>query len=294
MDFETLLARGSIQRGVPLGPLTTYRRGGLARWYYPVTSTEDMQITVPEEVPILILGRGSNLVVASAGFPGLVMHVQPMSAEIRVEGVELEAPGGCPLPALARGAAEASLGGLSFYVGIPGTVGGAVRMNAGCHGSETSDVLLAADTWDLRRGEGSTRGPQALGLTYRHSVLADEEVVLVARFAGVPSTPVVEEAAMREVSRWRRENQPGGTFNAGSVFKNPDGDAAGRIIDSLGLKGFRLGGAVVSERHANFIEADVDGTPEDVHRLMRTIQQVVEERAGIALVPEIRFVGFDE
>jgi UDP-N-acetylmuramate dehydrogenase len=294
MDFETLLARGLIQRDVALGPMTTYRRGGSARWYYPVANAEEMQITVPGEVPILIVGRGSNLVVASSGFPGLVMHLQPMAAEIRVEGQELAAPGGCPLPLVARGAAEASLGGLAFYVGIPGTVGGAVRMNAGCHGSETSDVLLAADTWDLRRGVGSTRGPLALGLTYRHSALADEEVVLAARFLGVPSSQAVEEAEMREVSRWRRENQPGGTFNAGSVFKNPPGDSAGRLIDSLGLKGFRLGGAVVSERHANFIEADADGTPEDVHRLMRAVQRVVEERAGVTLVPEIRFVGFDE
>ncbi len=294
MEFDALLGAGLVEADVSLEPFTTYRRGGNAKWYYPATTTEALQVVVPTEIPVLVLGRGSNLVVASDGFPGLVIHVLSTSAEVRTDGLDVEAPGGCPLPQLARRAAEDSIGGLSFFVGIPGSVGGAVRMNAGCHGSEMKDVLGSAAVWHLRRGSLVRRSPTDLDMAYRHSNLTDDEVVLSARLCGQPSTRETEEAAMREVSRWRRRHQPGGTLNAGSVFRNPEGDAAGRLIDSLGLKGLRRGGATVSQRHANFIEADPDATPEDVHDLMRAVQAIVAERSGIRLEPEIRFVGFDQ
>lgn len=127
---------------------------------------------------------------------------------------------------------------------------------------------------------------------YRRSNLQEHELVLAARFVGSRSSPRVEENEMRKIGHWRREHQPGGTLNAGSVFRNPPGEAAGRLIDEAGLKGLRRGGAVVSERHANFIEAADDATPEDIHDLMRQIREIVEERSGIRLEPEIRFVGF--
>lgn len=293
-SFEALLAAGEIQTEVPLGPFTTYRRGGPAKWYVAVERLADARVVVPEKIPVLVVGRGSNLVVSSHGFPGLVIHLQPIAGAVTVDGHRLVADGGCPLPQLARTASRASIGGLSFFVGVPGSVGGAVRMNAGCHGSETADVLVHADVWHLREGTETQRTPADLDLSYRHSNLTDEELVLGATFEGTASDHAAEESRMREISRWRREHQPGGTFNAGSVFKNPEGDAAGRIIDSLGLKGTSVGGARVSPRHANFIEADADAAPEDVYELMRTVRATVLEREGVNLVPEIRFVGFEE
>ncbi len=293
IEFADLVAAGRVRKDVPLAPFTTYRRGGVAAWYYPATTPESLEILVPPDVPVLVLGRGSNLVVASRGFPGLVIHLQHAPSEITIDDSHLEAPGGVPLPQVARRAADEAVGGLSFFVGIPGSVGGAVRMNAGCHGTETRDVLAHATTWNLRRGEKSRRGPDELGLAYRHSDLTDDDIVLSARFRGVPSTTEAEEAAMREVSRWRRHHQPGGTLNAGSVFRNPEGDAAGRIIDELGLKGLSRGGAHVSHRHANFIEAHPTATPEEIHDLMAEVRATVEARTGIRLEPEIRFVGFD-
>lgn len=290
--FEYLLDAGLIREHVPLAPFTTYKMGGPARWYYAAESSVDLELVVPSEIPVLVLGRGSNLVVASSGFPGLVIHASPTADEPLVDGVAIEAPAGLALPQLARRAAREGIGGLAFLVGIPGSVGGAVRMNAGCHGGETKDVLHWADTWDLRSGVRRRRTPSELGMRYRHTDLLDHEVVLGVRLVGTPSSPSVEEAAMREVSRWRRDHQPGGTFNAGSVFRNPTGDAAGRLIDEAGLKGMRRGGAVVSARHANFIEAESGTTPEDVHELMVAVQEMVEERTGIRLEPEIRFVGF--
>jgi UDP-N-acetylmuramate dehydrogenase len=290
--FDELLADGRLESDVPLGPLSTYRRGGPARWFLRAESTDDLRIVVPDEVAVLVLGRGSNMVVASRGFDGLVVHLLPTTEGLTIVDVDVDAPGGCPLPLLARRTASEGIGGFAWYVGIPGSVGGAVRMNAGCHGSDTSDVLVEATVWHLRTGAEGRRGPAELDLSYRHSNLTDDELVLAASFRGVPSTPADEEAAMREVTRWRRETQPGGTFNAGSVFKNPPGDAAGRIIDSLGLKGTSVGGARVSPRHANFIEAEDDATPEDVHARMALVRDEVARRGGVELTPEIRFVGF--
>jgi UDP-N-acetylmuramate dehydrogenase len=290
--FDDLVASGTIEGHVPLGPLTTYRRGGPARWYLRAATPEQLRIVVPEEIPVLVLGRGSNLVVASTGFDGLVVHLTATTEGLEVHDLEITAPGGCPLPVLARRAAAEEVGGFAWFVGIPGSVGGAVRMNAGCHGSDTADVLAQAAVWHLRRGTEDLRTPADLDLRYRHSNLTEDELVLSARFSGVASTTEEEEATMREVTRWRRETQPGGTFNAGSVFKNPPGDAAGRIIDSLGLKGTAIGGARVSPRHANFIEAADDAAPEDVYALMHHVRDEVERRTGIALQPEIRFVGF--
>lgn len=294
IDLQELVESGVAERNVPLGPFTTYRRGGPARWYLPVSKPEDARIIIPDDVPILVMGRGSNMVVSSSGFDGVVIHLQAGAMQIDVEATRLRADGACPLPQLARRAAREAIGGLSFFVGVPGSVGGAVRMNAGCHGAETKDVLVEAEVWHLRTGAHSRRTPSELGLAYRHSTLSDDELVLSAVFEGVRSDPEREEEAMRSVSRWRKEHQPGGTFNAGSVFKNPEGDAAGRIIDSLGLKGTSVGGARVSPRHANFIEADADAAPEDVYELMKLVREFVAEQTGIELVPEIRFVGFDE
>jgi UDP-N-acetylmuramate dehydrogenase len=164
-------------------------------------------------------------------------------------------------------------------------------MNAGCHGSETADCLITARVLPLRTGIGEDRSPAALELSYRHSNLADDEVVVSARFRTAPVAPAEAEARIRAITRWRKETQPGGTLNAGSVFKNPAGDAAGRIIDSLGLKGLRIGGVEVSSRHANFFVAGAGSTPEDVHALVVAVRDRVRAATGIDLEPELRFIG---
>lgn len=292
MRLDTLVADGVVETGVRLGALTTYKLGGPARWFAEVedAGTLERVLAAAEGVPLLVLGRGSNLVVADDGFDGLVVRLAGEYNRIEHLPEVTRAGGAVPLPVLARSAVAEGRLGLEFYVGIPGSVGGAIRQNAGCHGSETKDVLVAAEVM----GAGGVQrrlDAAALELSYRHSNVVDTDVVVSADFAFRPGPPVVGEEEMRAVVRWRKDHQPGGTLNAGSVFKNPAGDAAGRIIDALGLKGLRVGGASVSQRHANFFVADPDATASDVYRLVRLVQARVLESTGVLLEPEIRFAG---
>jgi UDP-N-acetylmuramate dehydrogenase len=195
------------------------------------------------------------------------------------------------LPKLARFAAASDRGGLEFFVGIPGSVGGAVRMNAGGHGSDTATWLVEATVINRRSLTTARLSPVELDLAYRHSNLGDDEVVLGARFRTIEQPRVEGEEIIREVTRWRKEHQPGGTLNAGSVFKNPKGDSAGRVIDSLGLKGYRRGAVAVSAVHANFFVADDGATAQDVWDLVHAIRHRVGEETGVWLEPELRFVG---
>ncbi len=279
----------------PLAPFTTYRIGGPARWLAEVGSIDDLErissFLKVEPIPVFVLGRGSNLVVSDAGVDGLVVMLGPPFSGVSFEGQSVMAGGATPLPVLAREAVKAGRGGLEWYVGIPGSVGGAVRMNAGGHGSETSAWLIDAQVFDLGSGTMRTETSESLDFSYRSSSLKPSDVVVTATFASAPVDPADASAAMREVSSWRREHQPGGTFNAGSVFTNPPGDSAGRLIESVGLKGFRIGTAQVSHKHANFIEADPDGRSQDVYELVREVQARIVEEVGITLVPEISFVG---
>ena len=194
---------------------------------------------------------------------------------------------------LARRAAAAGVGGLEFFVGIPGSVGGAVRMNAGGHGRETADVLVRARVVDLAGGaDEESRGRPALALGYRCSALGATEVVTGAELRVEPTPPAESEAMLDEIVRWRREHQPGGA-NAGSVFANPPGDSAGRLIDAAGLKGLRVGGAVVSPKHANFFQAEPGATADDVFRLVTEVRRRVHDASGVLLEPELRMVGFE-
>ena len=199
-----------------------------------------------------------------------------------------------PLPVLARRTAAAGRSGLEFFVGIPGSVGGAVRMNAGGHGRETAEVLVRARTVDLAgAGHEVVHERSDLDFGYRHSALGAAEIVTSADFAVVAAPAEACERTIAEVVRWRREHQPGGA-NAGSVFRNPPGDSAGRIIDAAGLKGFRVGGAVVSPKHANFFQAEPGATADDLYRLMQEVRRRVGETSGITLEPELRLVGFGD
>ncbi|MFO7549428.1 MAG: UDP-N-acetylmuramate dehydrogenase [Acidimicrobiia bacterium] len=294
-EWQRLAAEGIVSEGIALDRLTTYRMGGPARWYAEPSDHADLcriaaALSV-EPVPVLVLGRGSNVVVSDAGFPGLVLHLGAGFAGLRMTDDAVEGGGGLPLARLARGAAREGRLGLEFLVGIPGSVGGAVRQNAGCLGSEVSDWLVDAEIFDLSTGVADRRTPVALELGYRHSAVGPSEIVVSARFRFRPGPVDEGEARLLEVTRWRRTHQPGGTLNAGSVFKNPPGDAAGRIIDQLGLKGFALGRVAVSTKHANFFVAEHGATAAEVHRLVAAVHRQVLERTGIDLEPEVQFVG---
>jgi len=289
-----MCARPLVQRNLALAPLTTYKLGGPAAWFAEVADAGELEVarsSVPEGTQTMVLGRGSNIVFSDAGFDGLVIKLGGEFLEVDVADATVSAGGGVALPRLARLAAAAGRGGLEFYVGIPGSVGGAVCMNAGGHGADTAAVLL--DARILRHGANRAHieQPAGLDLRYRSSNLGDGDIVISARFATTPVAPDVAEGRLRAITRWRKEHQPGGTLNAGSVFKNPPGDAAGRIIDDLGLKGYRRGAVSISTLHANFFAADPGATAEDVWQLVHDVRRRVGEATGVWLEPEIRFVG---
>jgi len=292
--LERLRAAGRLSEDVELGPLTTYRFGGPARYVVTIDSEQDLrdalEVAQRSGLPVFPLGRGSNVLVADAGFAGVVMRAGSGLSH-RTIGEELVAGAAVPLPLLARESARAGRGGLEFYSAIPGSVGGAVRMNAGCHGTETRDVLVSARVFDGIRSTILDCTPDDLELAYRHSNLNDLSFVIEARFSTFNRSADEAEQAIKEVTRWRRDHHPGGTLNAGSAFKNPAGDSAGRIIDSLGLKGLRSGAAKVSHRHANFFVADEGATAQDVYLLFIEVQRRVRDATGIELEPEIRFLG---
>lgn len=283
----------------PTAALTTYRLGGPAAVLVRASGEAALHdiaaaLHAHDDVPVLVIGRGSNLLVADRGFPGVVVVLEGEFERVERDDGEIVAGAAVALPRLARQAAAAGFTGLEFYVGIPGTVGGAVRMNAGGHGRETRDVLSEARVLDLRGdGDARTYGLARLDLGYRRSSLRSTEIVLDARFGVRPDDPAACRARIDDIVEWRRANQPGGS-NAGSVFRNPAGDSAGRLIDACGLKGFRVGGAVVSPKHANFFQAGDGATADDVHALVHEVRDRVERATGIRLEPELQMIGFDE
>jgi UDP-N-acetylmuramate dehydrogenase len=285
------------RRQVPVGSLTTYRVGGRAALFMRAESVEDLELAgravAASEVPAVVLGRGSNMLVADGGYEGLVVELGSFAGQIEVAGSTVVAGGAVLLPVLARRSAAAGLTGLEWMVGIPGSVGGAVRMNAGGHGSDMAAVLAGVHIVDLASGEDCEVAPTALALRFRGSGLADHQVVVAARFELAMGDRARSEAEITEIVRWRREHQPGGQ-NCGSVFVNPIPFelSAGEVIDDLGLRGFRIGTAAVSTKHANFIQADEGGSAADVHAVMDAVRAKVLVGRGIALHSEVRLVGF--
>jgi UDP-N-acetylmuramate dehydrogenase len=284
-------------RSVPLGGLTTYRVGGTAALAVAPAGEDDLRRVADavqaSGVAVLVVGRGSNLLVADAGFPGLAVIVREAFDAVAIEGTLVRAGGGTSLPVLARRTAAASLAGLEWAAGIPGSVGGGVRMNAGGHGSDTSAVLERARVVGLASGQAGWRAAADLHLGYRSSDLTTADVVVAAELRCRPGDRTVSDALIDDIVRWRRVNQPGGQ-NAGSVFTNPDGDSAGRLIDQVGMKGFRIGTASVSTKHANFIQADEHGSADDVLAVLHAVREAVRERTGIDLRTEVRLIGFPD
>jgi UDP-N-acetylmuramate dehydrogenase len=240
---------------------------------------------------VLVVGRGSNLLVADAGFPGIAVALGEPYAAITLDGTTVRAGGATALPVLARRTAAAGLRGLEWAVGVPGSVGGAVRMNAGGHGSDVAASLVEVRVVDLASGHDGVVAAADLHLGYRRSALTPTSVVVEAAFALRPGDAEAAGAEVAEIVRWRREHQPGGQ-NAGSVFTNPEGDSAGRLVEVAGCRGLRLGTAQVSPKHANFIQADAGGSADDVAALVGEVRRRVRAATGVELRPELRLVGF--
>jgi UDP-N-acetylmuramate dehydrogenase len=283
------------RRDVPLGPLTTYRVGGSAAVFVEASSDDDLDrvaaAVAASGLPVLVVGRGSNLLVADNGFPGIAVVLGEPYATITIEGATVRAGGATALPVLARRTAAAGLRGLEWAVGVPGSVGGGVRMNAGGHGSDVAASVVEVRVVDLASGHHGVVAAADLDLGYRRSALTASSVVVEASFALRPGDAAAASEEVAEIVRWRREHQPGGQ-NAGSVFTNPEGDAAGRLVDVAGCRGLRLRTAEVSPKHANFIQADPGGSADDVAALIAEVRRRVEAATGVSLRPELRMVGF--
>ncbi|MDH3753562.1 MAG: UDP-N-acetylmuramate dehydrogenase [Acidimicrobiia bacterium] len=281
--------------GLDIGALTTYRVGGPAAVGVTVSDIDDLialaAITADVGVSTLVIGRGSNLLVADGGFDGVAIMLGESFDDHEIDGVRVRAGGARRLPVLARATVRAGLTGFEWAVGVPGSIGGAVRMNAGGHGADMAASLVTAHLVDLGSGRDRIVDAADLDLGYRHSNVSPSHVVVAAELALSIGDRAVSERELTEIVRWRRENQPGGQ-NAGSVFTNPSGDSAGRLIDEAGCKGLRIGSASVSTKHANFIQADPGGSAADVVAVMDEVRRRVEASAGIELVVETRMVGF--
>ena len=296
LERAAALLGARARRDVPLGPLTTYRVGGAADLFVTAGSVEDLLATaavVAETgVPTLVVGKGSNMLVADAGFGGVAVVLGEALAAVEVDGTRVRAGAAASLPVVARQTVTAGLTGFEWAVGVPGSVGGAVRMNAGGHGSDMAASLVEARVVDLATGEDRQVPAAGLALAYRQSSIGPSHVVVEATLDLAVGDSAAGQQTLSEIVAWRRANQPGGQ-NAGSVFTNPPGESAGRLIDEAGCKGLRVGSASVSTKHANFFQADADGSADDIVALMGEVRRRVLAQSGVDLHAETRLVGFD-
>lgn len=281
------------RRGEVLAPHTSLRIGGPADFFVRVVSLEDLEGAVrvarASELPVFMLGGGTNLLVADRGIRGVVL--ENAWSEAAIDGTTVDAAGGTPLAHVAAVAARAGIVGLEWMATIPGTVGGAVHGNAGAFGSETADDFVDATLMDLT-GRTWHATKEMLGFAYRTSALQKTTTIVVrARFRGRAGTRAEAVARIKEMANERAAKQPLAQPNTGSIFRNPPGDAAGRLIDACGLKGTTVGGAMVSTKHANFIVNIGDATAADVRALIDGCIAAVRARFGITLVPEVEMVG---
>jgi UDP-N-acetylenolpyruvoylglucosamine reductase len=287
-----------VQRDFPLARLTTVRTGGAAD-FFARPHDEDHLVTAlrwadEEGLPVGVIGSGSNLLVADDGFHGLALKLNGALAEIERDVDRVVCGGGYRFPSAAAKTAGWGLSGMEFGVNIPGTIGGAVRMNANAYGGQLARVLEWVDVCTAAGCD--RRGPDQLGFTYRHSNLQPGEIVARASFHLQPADPEEIRATLAEMRERRREAQPSGIKTFGSTFKNPDdsraeGRSAGQLLEAAGCRGLRHGGARFSEKHANFVENDQGATTADVLELMAEGRRRVHERFGVELEPEVQVLG---
>jgi UDP-N-acetylmuramate dehydrogenase len=296
-----ILAEAGVRTrpGFPLAPLTSFRLGGPAAVYVEAESTEDLD-AVSEAVrrtdlPMIVIGKGSNLLVSDRGFPGIVLRLGRAFRWTARDGTQLTAGAAMPLPALSGVALSHGLAGLEFGVAIPASLGGSVRMNAGAHGHALDEVVDAVEVYSVPEAASRWLDAGEVGFTYRSTTLPEGGVVVAAAVRLRVGDRVDIRREMDDARAWRRATQPLAEPNCGSVFKNPPGDHAARLVEEAGGKELSVGRARVSEKHSNFVIAAPGATAADVHRLMALVRERVRERFGVELEPEVHLVGtFDE
>jgi UDP-N-acetylmuramate dehydrogenase len=286
--------RGRLTANASLAEVTWFRVGGPAQVLFTPADEADLAYFLkhaPRELSVFVIGLGSNLLVRDGGVPGVVIRLGRGFGEIRIEDEhKLRTGTAVPDVKVARAAAEAGISGLAFYRGIPGSIGGALRMNAGAHGAETKDVLVGARAVD-RAGNIHVLSLADMGFTYRHCGVPDDWIFTEATYQGTPGEPDAILKEMDEVAAYRERVQPIRERTGGSTFKNPPGASAWKLVDAAGLRGFRVGGAKVSEMHCNFLINDRQASGEDVERLGETVRARVREKSGVSLEWEIIRLG---
>jgi UDP-N-acetylmuramate dehydrogenase len=286
--------RGKLTAAAPLAPLVWFKSGGSAEWLFEPKDADDLAAFLSGlalDVPVMALGLGSNLIVRDGGVPGVVVRLGKAFATVAVDaGHRLTVGGGASGIQVSSAARDAGIAGLEFLRGIPGTVGGFVRMNGGAYGREVADVLVSA-TVIHRDGSVETLAPADVGYSYRHSSLPDGAVVIAATLAGRPGDPVAIQAEMDRIAAAREASQPLRSRTGGSTFKNPPGKKAWALVDAAGCRGLRYGGAQVSEKHTNFLINTGDATSADIEALGEDVRVRVKAHAGIELEWEIQRVG---
>jgi UDP-N-acetylmuramate dehydrogenase len=286
--------RGRLLGNEPLAPLTWFRVGGPAQVLFLPEDEADLAYMLARlsfDIPVTLIGLGSNLIVRDGGVRGVVIRLGRGFSEIKVEsGHRLRAGAAVPDVKVARAAQEASIAGLAFYRGIPGAVGGALRMNGGAYGGETKDVLVEARGVD-RGGRIHTFTNADMGYTYRHCGIADDVIFTEALLQGAPGDPAEIAAAMDKITESREATQPIKSRTGGSTFKNPPGRKAWQLIDAAGCRGLIVGGAQVSEMHCNFLINLGNATAADIETLGETVRRRVKETSGVELDWEIKRIG---
>ncbi len=286
--------RGRLLENQSLADLTWFRVGGPAQVLFSPADEEDLSIflaALDPAVPVTVIGLGSNLIVRDGGIPGVTIRLGGKAfGSVQIDGETIQAGTAVPDMRLAKAAAEASLDGLAFFRGIPGSVGGALRMNAGAHGGETTDVLIQARGID-RKGEARTFTHAEMGFRYRHSSAPDDVIFTSATFRGRPGNREEIEAEMERVTAAREAAQPIRERTGGSTFKNPEGGKAWQLIDAAGCRGLTLGGAQVSEMHCNFLINRGGATAADIEGLGEEVRRRVRDSSGVELHWEIKRIG---
>lgn len=293
-DVSLLQVRGRLTEDARLAPLVWFKAGGTADWLFEPADIDDLRAFLAEldpAVPIMPLGLGSNLIVRDGGVPGVTIRLGKPFAKIEAEGDHmLRCGAGAHGVLIASKARDNGIAGLEFLRGIPGTLGGFVRMNGGAYGRETADVLVDCDVV-LRDGSLKTLPVAELGYTYRHSELPEGAVVVAARLKGEPGDPEQIGAEMERIAQAREESQPVRTKTGGSTFKNPPGEKAWQLVDAAGCRGMTRGGAQVSEKHTNFLINTGTATSADIEQLGEDVRAKVRANSGVELEWEIQRVG---
>ncbi len=286
--------RGRMTAGAVMADITWFRAGGPAQVLFSPQDEADLAYFLqraPSDLPVFVIGLGSNVLVRDGGVRGVVIRLGRGFGETVIEPNHRVRTGtAVPDVKVARAAAEAGISGLAFYRGIPGSIGGALRMNAGAHGSETKDCLIGARAVD-RQGTIHVLGLADMGFTYRHCGVPADWIFTEATFQGKPGDPAEIQQQMQEVAEYREANQPIKERTGGSTFKNPPGNSSWKLIDAAGCRGLRVGGAKVSEMHCNFLINDQGASGEEIERLGETVRGRVQAHSGIELEWEIIRLG---